>query len=79
MTIKEIAFKVEKLQAQSEKVDSLSAALFSAIYEGNSSADSYEWAFVLLEDVTHELAEQLNKMTEELFEIIKQKGSVCDE
>lgn len=71
MTIKEIAFKVEELQVQSKKVDSLSTALFSAIYGGDFSADSYEWAFVLLRDVTHDLAEQLNKMTEELFEIIK--------
>lgn len=71
MNIKEIAFETEELQIQAEKISSLSAALYSAIYSGGFSADSYEWAFVLLRELTCALAKQLDKETEELFKIIK--------
>ena len=40
MTVKEIAFEIENLQIEAEKVNSFQNALFSAIYEGGKCTDN---------------------------------------
>ena len=52
MTVKEIAFEIENLQIEAEKVNSFQNALFEAIYGGNNAPETYEWAFVALGDYT---------------------------
>lgn len=71
MTTKEIAFEIEELQVEAEKIHSLQNALFSAIYEGSSAPGTYEWAFIALGDLTLEVKNKLNDVTKKLFEIIK--------
>lgn len=71
MTVKEIAFEIENLQIEAEKVNSFQNALFSAIYEGKNAPATYEWAFVALGDYTFSLKNRLNEVTEELFRIVR--------
>lgn len=71
MTVKEIAFEIENLQIEAEKVNSFQNALFSAIYEGKNAPTTYEWAFVALGDYTFSLKNKLNEVTEELFRIVR--------
>lgn len=71
MTMKEIAFEIENLQIEAEKVNSFQNALFSAIYEGENAPATYEWAFVALGDYTFSLKNRLNEVTEELFRIVR--------
>lgn len=67
MTVKDIAYKIEELQITAEKANSLQNALFSAIYSGNYDSKTYEWAFVILGEITHTLKEELNDIIKELF------------
>lgn len=71
MTVKEIAFEIENLQIEAEKVNSFQNALFSAIYEGGNAPTTYKWAFVALGDYTFSLKNKLNEVTEELFRIVR--------
>ena len=71
MTVKEIAFEIESLQIEAEKVNSFQNALFSAIYEGKNAPETYEWAFVALGDYMFSLKNRLNEVTNELFRIIR--------
>lgn len=76
MSVKKIAYELENLQNETEKIDSLQNALFEAIYNGNNAPETYEWAFVLLGDLTHEVKNRLDEVGKELFEIMRseQKG-----
>lgn len=71
MTVKEIAYKIEELQIAAEKVNSLQNTLFSAIYDGSFAPETYEWAFVVLGDITHALKNELNDVTKELFDLMR--------
>lgn len=74
MTVNEIAFKIEELQVEAEKVDGLQKTLFAAVYEGNYALEEFEWVFVLLGQLTHALKKELDEVTKELFDIIRAKG-----
>ncbi len=71
MTVKKIANELENLQNETEKIHSLQSALFEAIYNGNNAPETYEWAFVLLCDLTHKVKNRLDEVGKELFEAIK--------
>lgn len=68
MSIKEIAFKLEELQITAEKVDGLQIVLWQAIYRGNIAPESYEWAFMVLGDLTYELKNELSVVMHQAFE-----------
>lgn len=74
MTTKEIAFKLEDLQNESEKIYSLQLAIFSAIYEGNNSCADYEYAFIVLGDLSLSLKEDLARIRDAGFELMR-KGA----
>lgn len=77
MTVKEIAFEIENLQIDAEKVNSFQNALFEAIYRGDNAPETYELAFVALGDYTFSLKNKLDKVTKELFEIMRtEKGEM---
>ena len=67
MSIKEMAFKIEKLQNDALKIDSISTALWQAISNGAFDAKTYDWAFVVLTDLTYDLKENLITLTEDTF------------
>lgn len=71
MTVKEIAYELEALQIEAEKVNSFQNALFEAIYRGDNAPETYEWAFVALGDYTFSLKNRLDEATKELFEIMR--------
>lgn len=71
MTVKKIAYELENLQNETEKIHSLQNALFEAIYNGNNTPETYEWAFILLGDLTREVKNRLDKVGKELFAVIK--------
>lgn len=68
MSIKEIAFKLEELQITAEKVNDLQTVLWQAIYRGDITPESYEWAFMVLGDLTHELKNELSVVMHQAFE-----------
>lgn len=76
MTVKEIAFELENLQIEAEKIDSLQNALFSAIYRGEFAPETYEGAFIALGELTFATKNRLDEVGKELFKIVKkdQKG-----
>lgn len=71
MSIKEVAFKVEQLRTEAEKVHGFQLALFEAIYNGSCAPEHYEWAFVLFGEVVSSLKDGLKETQDELFEIIR--------
>lgn len=68
-----IAMRVEELYNKAEMVSSFRSALFSAIYEGQSSPREYEWAFILFGTTLSELKTELGELTEELFQIVREE------
>lgn len=71
MTVKEIAYKIEGLQIEAEKINSFQQTLFEAIFNGNNDAGTYEWAFVAFGDMTHSLKNELKNVTDAIFEIFR--------
>lgn len=73
MSQKEIAYKMEELKIEVEKTHSLQGALFEAIYRGNNSHEEYEWAFMVLDDLTYKVRNELAKLVDIVFENLKQE------
>lgn len=78
MTIKEMAFKIEDLENQAEKINSFQNTLFEAIYKGDNAVSTYKWAFVAFGDLTHDMLKQLTELTNDVFELLRneKKGAV---
>ena len=62
MAIKELAPRVELLENEARKINSLQSALFDAIFSGPSAVSTYEWAFVVFGDLTFALSKSLGKL-----------------
>lgn len=71
MTIKEIAFQLEKVQTRLWSLNSLTLAVNDAIVEGPNAASNFYGALHILTCMTHELEQEVNVLTKELFEVIK--------
>lgn len=69
--LKDAAYKSEELWVKSEKVDSLQMAIFQAIYKGDHNPDMYEWAFNALNDITYDLKNDLEKLMNDLFTLLR--------
>lgn len=67
MAIKELAPRVELLENEARKIDSLQNALNDAMFSAPCAATPYEWAFVALGDLTFALSKSLSKLKEELY------------
>ena len=76
MMLNEVTRKIEEIEIESEKINSLQTALFDAIFNGNSEVHSYEWAFAVLGDLTFNHQENLKVMTKELFERLKGEKNI---
>lgn len=70
-TVKEMAYKIEDLRNDAEKINSLQNTLFAAIYKGGFAISTYEWAFVALGELTYSLLNELAELENEAFELIK--------
>lgn len=71
MTLKEVVFKVEELQTEAEKINSLQLALFEAVFRGNNAPETYEWAFCVLSDLTFSIKNGLGDLKDNAFETLK--------
>lgn len=71
MTIKDIAFRIEELQIDAERIDSLHLAVTEAVFNGNNAIDAYEWAFNAIGNMTFNMRKELGKLTDEAFDILK--------
>jgi len=69
MSQKEIAFKIEELMVNVEKLYSLQNVLFAALYYSNGlPVSDMEWAFVLLGDMTANMLDELKELTDSAFD-----------
>ena len=68
-TVKEMAYKIEDLRNDAEKINSLQNALFEAIYKGDIAISAYEWAFVAFGELTYSLLNELAELENEAFEL----------
>lgn len=73
MITKDIAFRIEQLQIESEKIDSLQETIFQAIFHGEINIDKYEWAFITLGEMTFDLKNSLEEMVNESFELARKE------
>ncbi len=72
MSQKEMAYKIEKLQTDAERIHSLQNTLFSAIFRQEEfSVSTFEWAFVLLGEMTMSTLEELKELTDCAFENLR--------
>lgn len=78
MSNKEIAYRIEELQIDAEKVNSVQNALFEAIYRGSNALETYEWAFVSLGDLTFALKNNLEDLTSKVFDNLKKESVDCE-
>lgn len=73
MTMKEIAYRIEALQVEAEKIDSVQKAIFAAIYQQTCYAkEDYEWAFVAFSELTFDLKNELKELKDKAFESFRQ-------
>jgi hypothetical protein len=67
MSVKELAFELEELQVKAEKVDGLQDVLFRALDKKDWNQEAYEWAFMVLGELTLDLKKELNIMVNKLL------------
>lgn len=68
----EQAHRIESLQTDVERITSLGNALFIAIFHQEAFAiTEYEEAFMLLMDLVYDLQKNLEKLTDEAFELLQ--------
>ncbi len=71
--IKEMVFKLESVTNKAMMACSLRNTLFTAFYcQDKFSITDFEWAFVLLGDLTFYVQEDLKELTDRTFEHIKE-------
>lgn len=64
MSQKEIVFKIEKIMNDTEKVYSVQNALFAAYYcQDEYAIEDFEWAFVLMREMTRDILQRLTELT----------------
>lgn len=68
---KNLAFKIEDLFTEAEKIDSMNEALFQAVFRGDNDPAMYEWAFIAFRNMTFELREQMKDLTDESFKLMR--------
>ena len=69
MSMKELAYKIEDLQMEAEKINSLEAALFEAIYTSqNYPLETYESAFLLFGEKIFDLKNELAELKKAAFD-----------
>lgn len=69
MSIEEIARRIDDLQTKTKMAHSLQAALNASIfYQDVFDKKDFEWAFTLLEIIVSEIANELRKLTDCIFE-----------
>ena len=73
MELKKIAFELEDLQCEAEKVESLHLALIVAVYNGSYDLKEYEWAFQAVNELIHGLTEGLAALVKCSFEEMKRE------
>lgn len=72
MSLIEQAHRIEELQTDAERITSLGNALFIAIFHQDAFAiTEYEEAFMLLMDLAYDLQKDLEKLTDEAFELLR--------
>lgn len=75
MTQKEMAYRIEELQLKAEQAHSLQNTLFAAIFRQEDYAvEEFEWAFVMLGEMTYGAVKDLNDLKEKAFENLKKDG-----
>lgn len=73
MSQKEIAFKLEELMNKAEMTHSLQNTLFTAFYcQKTYSIRDFEWAFILLGDLTGDIRDELKELTGSAFDSIRE-------
>lgn len=71
MIIKEIAFKLERLEIKSWVLNSLILAVNDAIVEGANDIENFHGALHALTCMSYELEQEMKKLCNDLFEIVK--------
>ena len=72
MSIIEQAHRIEELQSDATRINSLGNALFIAIFHQDAfSITEYEEAYMLLMDLAYGLQKNLEKLTDEAFELLQ--------
>ncbi len=74
MTQNDIAFRMDELRNDVEKVDSLQKVLLEVIFQRQDmfALDECEWAFVLLGDLTFKLKNELTELTDAAFKNMRE-------
>lgn len=73
MNLKDIAHEVENLSIEAKKVNALQEALNQAIFRGDLAAETYEWAFIALGDITYKLEQKMEVVTRALFDVMRKE------
>ena len=76
MGLSKIAKKTEDLYTEAQKVNGLQAAISEAILRGDFAAETYEWAFVVLWGLSHELKDGMQELMEDVYKAIKNEKEV---
>lgn len=75
MSLKEMAYRIEEIQLNAEKADSLHKVLYDAIFQPkDSSLEDCEWAFILLGNLTYETKNELTELRDTVFGELKNEA-----
>ena len=72
MSQKEIAFKIEEIMNDTEKVCSVQSALFAAYYcQDEYAIEAFEGTFILMQGITSDILQRLTELTSNIFSYLK--------
>lgn len=71
----EKARELEDTQVLAEKMDSVLMAVSEAVCRGSYAADTYEWSFTVLQELSWKLKEKLKELTERAAREVRENQS----
>lgn len=72
MSQKEMTFKIEELAGQAERIFSLQNTLYTVFYyQEDWSIKDFQWAFVLLTELTGGMLDGLEELTQNAFDNLR--------
>lgn len=75
MSISEIASVVEELSYDARTIDSIQQVFFQAIFRGETTPESFDWAFDAFGKFTFKFSDKMAKLRDDIYEQMSEERS----
>ena len=75
MSISEIASTIEELSYDARTIDSIQQVFFQAIFRGETTTESFDWAFDAFGKLTFSFSNKMAQLRDDIYERMSEEPS----